>query len=135
MGIVHIAPAFGEDDMNLGKEKNLPFVQHVNYDGTIKTEATDFSGLHVKPIEDVQATDVAIIKYLANKGLIFAKEKYEHSYPHCWRCHTPLINYATSSWFVGVTKIKDDLLKYAKDINWTPEHIKNGRFGNWLWVS
>ncbi len=132
VGIVHIAPAFGEDDMNLGKEKNLPFVQHVNYDGTIKTEATDFSGLHVKPIEDVQATDVAIIKYLANKGLIFAKEKYEHSYPHCWRCHTPLINYATSSWFVGVTKIKDDLLKYAKDINWTPEHIKNGRFGNWL---
>jgi isoleucyl-tRNA synthetase len=92
----------------------------------------DFAGLHVKPINDVQSTDVAVIKYLAGKELIFAKEKYEHSYPHCWRCHTPLINYATSSWFVSVTKIKDNLLKYAKDINWIPEHIKDGRFGNWL---
>lgn len=132
VGIVHIAPAFGEDDMNLGKEKNLPFVQHVAMDGTINKEAVDFAGLHVKPIEDVQSTDVAIIKYLAGKELIFSKEKYEHSYPHCWRCHTPLINYATSSWFVSVTKIKDDLLKYAKEINWIPEHIKDGRFGNWL---
>lgn len=132
VGIVHIAPAFGEDDMNLGKEKNLPFVQHVAMDGTINKEAIDFNGLHVKPIEDVQSTDVAIIKYLAGKELIFSKEKYEHSYPHCWRCHTPLINYATSSWFVSVTKIKDDLLKYAKEINWIPEHIKDGRFGNWL---
>ncbi len=131
-GIVHIAPAFGEDDMNLGNEKNLPFVQHVAYDGTIRAEVVDFVGLHVKPIGDVQSTDVAIIKYLAKKDLIFAKEQYEHSYPHCWRCHTPLINYATSSWFVSVTKIKNDLLKYAKDINWVPEHIKEGRFGNWL---
>jgi isoleucyl-tRNA synthetase len=131
-GIVHIAPAFGEDDMNLGQKKDLPFVQHVNYDGTIRAEAVDFVGLHVKPIGDVQSTDVAIIKYLAKKDLIFSKEQYEHSYPHCWRCHTPLINYATSSWFVSVTKIKNDLLKYAKDINWVPEHIKEGRFGNWL---
>jgi isoleucyl-tRNA synthetase len=131
-GIVHIAPAFGEDDMNLGKEKNLPFVQHVKFDGTIKPEAVDFVGLHVKPIGDVQSTDVAIIKYLAKQELIFAKEQYEHSYPHCWRCHTPLINYATSSWFVSVTKIKADLLKYAKEINWVPGHIKDGRFGNWL---
>lgn len=131
-GIVHIAPAFGEDDMNLGNEKKLPFVQHVAYDGTIKAEASDFVGLHVKPIDNVQSTDVAIIKYLAQKDLIFSKEQYEHSYPHCWRCHTPLINYATSSWFVSVTKIKNDLLKYAKDINWIPEHIKEGRFGNWL---
>ena len=131
-GIVHIAPAFGEDDMNLGQAKNLPFVQHVGYDGIIKAEARDFAGLHVKPIDDVQSTDVAIIKYLAKKDLIFAKEQYEHSYPHCWRCDTPLINYATSSWFVNVTKIKDHLLKNAKKINWIPAHIKDGRFGKWL---
>ena len=131
-GIVHIAPAFGEDDMNLGKEKNLPFVQHVNMDGTIKAEAKDFAGLNVKPKDAVQVTDVQIIKYLAKKSLLFAKEQYEHSYPHCWRCDTPLINYATSSWFVSVTKIKDKLLKTAKDINWSPAHMKDGRFGKWL---
>jgi len=131
-GIVHIAPAFGEDDMNLGKKENLPFIQHVGMDGIIKTEAVDFSGLHVKPQGDPQKTDVEIIKYLAKKGLLFAKEKYEHSYPHCWRCETPLINYATSSWFVSVEKIKEKMLKTAKEINWSPVHIKNGRFGNWL---
>lgn len=131
-GIVHIAPAFGEDDMNLGKEKNLPFVQHVGIDGVMHKEVTDFAGLHVKPIDDVSSTDVAIIKYLAAKNLLFAKEKYEHSYPHCWRCDTPLINYATSSWFVAVTKIKEQALKTAKEINWSPDYIKEGRFGNWL---
>ena len=131
-GIVHMAPAFGEDDMKLGKEKNLPFIQHVAMDGFINKEATDFAGLNVKPKDDHTTTDIAIIKYLAAKGLLFAKEKYEHSYPHCWRCDTPLLNYATSSWFVNVLKIKDSLLKNAKDINWVPEHIKAGRFGKWL---
>ncbi len=131
-GIVHIAPAFGEDDMNLGKKENLPFIQHVGMDGIIKPEATDFAGLHVKPEGDTQKTDVEIIKYLAKKYLLFSKEKYEHSYPHCWRCETPLINYATSSWFVSVEKIKEKMLETAKEINWSPAHIKNGRFGNWL---
>ena len=131
-GIVHIAPAFGEDDMALGKEHNLPFIQHVGMDGVMKPEVKDFVGLHVKPIEDVTATDVQIIKYLAANKLLFAKEKYEHSYPHCWRCETPLINYATSSWFVSVTKIKEKMLESAKEINWTPDYIKEGRFGNWL---
>ncbi|HRY82776.1 MAG TPA: isoleucine--tRNA ligase [Candidatus Moranbacteria bacterium] len=131
-GIVHIAPAFGEDDMNLGKKEKLPFIQHVGMDGIIRPEAEDFSGMHVKPENDTQKTDVEIIKYLAKKNLLFAKEKYEHSYPHCWRCETPLINYATSSWFVNVEKIKKDLLKNAEKINWSPAHIKNGRFGNWL---
>lgn len=131
-GIVHIAPAFGEDDLNLGKEKNLPFVQHVGMDGVIKPEVKELAGLHVKPIEDVTSTDVAVIKYLAGKGLLFSKEKYEHSYPHCWRCDTPLINYATSSWFVSVTKIKEKALETAKEINWSPDYIKEGRFGNWL---
>ncbi|MDH4330773.1 MAG: isoleucine--tRNA ligase [Candidatus Moranbacteria bacterium] len=131
-GVVHIAPAFGEDDMNLGKEKNLPFVQHVSMDGTFKSELGDLAGLNVKPIDDHTKTDVEIIKYLAGKGLLFSKKKYEHSYPHCWRCDTPLINYATSSWFVGVTEVKDKALELAKEINWSPSHIKEGRFGNWL---
>ncbi len=131
-GVVHIAPAFGEDDMNLGKANNLPFVQHVGMDGIFKPEVIDFPGLHVKPIGDHTTTDVEIIKYLAKNGLLFYKEKYEHSYPHCWRCDTPLINYATSSWFVSVTKMKAGLLESAKKINWSPEYLKNGRFGNWL---
>jgi isoleucyl-tRNA synthetase len=131
-GVVHIAPAFGEDDMNLGKKEKLPFVQHVGMDGVLKAEAGEFAGLHVKPIGDTQKTDVEIIKYLAHKELLFAKEKYEHSYPHCWRCDTPLLNYATSSWFVSVEKIKERMLELAKEINWSPNHMKNGRFGNWL---
>jgi len=131
-GVVHIAPAFGEDDLNLGKKHDLPFVQHVGMDGVIKKDAGEFAGLSVKPKDDHQKTDVEIIKYLTKKNLLFDKEQYEHSYPHCWRCETPLINYATSSWFVSVEKIKKDALELAKEINWTPKHIKEGRFGKWL---
>ena len=86
----------------------------------------------MKPIEDSQKTDVEIIKYLAKNNLLFSKDQYEHSYPHCWRCDTPLLNYATSSWFVNVEKIKEKMLANAKDINWSPAHIKEGRFGKWL---
>jgi len=135
-GIVHIAPAFGEDDMQLGKEKNLPFVQHVNMDGTFRAEVKDFAGMEVKPRSDDDSvrlgTDIAVLKYLQERGKFFSKENITHSYPHCWRCETPLLNYATSSWFVAVTKVKGDLLKNAKHISWSPEHIKEGRFGNWL---
>ncbi|HEX8974265.1 MAG TPA: isoleucine--tRNA ligase [Patescibacteria group bacterium] len=131
-GVVHIAPAFGEDDLKLGQSDNLPFVQHVGMNGVIKEEAGEFAGLHVKPKGDHTTTDVEIIKYLAKNGLLFAKEKYEHSYPHCWRCDTPLINYATSSWFVKVTDIKPEALELAHKIHWSPEHIKEGRFGKWL---
>jgi isoleucyl-tRNA synthetase len=131
-GVVHIAPAFGEDDMRLGKKNNLPFIQHVAMDGSFKEEMGELAGLNVKPIENHQATDIEIIKYLAKNGTLFSKEKYEHSYPHCWRCDTPLINYATGSWFVAVTKIKDNALKSAKNINWSPANMKEGRFGNWL---
>lgn len=131
-GIVHIAPAFGEDDLNLGKEYNLPFIQHVDMDGVIKKEAKDFAGLDVKPKDDPLKTDIEVIKYLDKEKLLFSKGKYEHSYPHCWRCETPLLNYATSSWFVNILKIKDGMLKLAKDINWSPAHMKEGRFGNWL---
>jgi isoleucyl-tRNA synthetase len=131
-GVVHVAPAFGEDDMKLGQDNDLPFIQHLGMDGVIKDQAKDFAGLHVKPKDDHQKTDVEIIKYLAKQGTLFAKKKYEHSYPHCWRCDTPLLNYATSSLFVDVTKMKNDLLKNAKKINWSPAHIKEGRFGKWL---
>ncbi|MFA5127641.1 MAG: isoleucine--tRNA ligase [Patescibacteria group bacterium] len=131
-GVVHIAPAFGEDDMNLGKEKKLPFIQNVLMSGQYTDEVTDFAGQNVKPIDDTKKTDVEIIKYLAGKNLLFAKEQYEHSYPHCWRCDTPLINYATSSWFVNVTEIKKRALPLAEKINWSPGHIKEGRFGKWL---
>lgn len=131
-GVVHIAPAFGEDDLALGQQHNLPFVQHVGMNGIIKPEAGEFAGLSVKPIGDHTTTDIEIIKYLAKNGLLFAKQKYEHSYPHCWRCDTPLLNYATSSWFVKVTDIKPTALELAKQINWSPEHIKEGRFGKWL---
>jgi isoleucyl-tRNA synthetase len=141
-GIVHIAPAFGEDDYSLSKQENIPFVQHVHMDGTFKREVIDFAGIFVKhqdepaseehSEEEVEATDVKIIKYLAKKDLLFSKEKFEHSYPHCWRCDSPLLNYSTSSWFVAVEKIKKDLLKNATKIEWMPEHIKDGRFGQWL---
>ncbi len=131
-GIVHIAPAFGEDDLNLGSEHKLPFIQHVGMDGLIKKEAIDFAELSVKPQKEHQQTDKKIIEYLKENNLLFSQEEYEHSYPHCWRCDTPLINYATSSWFVDVIKIKKKALELAKNINWSPSHIKEGRFGKWL---
>ena len=141
-GIVHIAPAFGADDYGLSQQEHIPFVQHVHMDGTFKDEVTDFAGLFVKHQDDpntedhpenkVEATDVQIVKYLAGKGLLFSKQKIEHSYPHCWRCDSPLLNYSTGSWFVAVEKIKKDILKNAQDIQWNPAHIKDGRFGQWL---
>jgi len=136
-GIVHIAPAFGTDDMMLGKKENLPFVQHVKMDGTFKEEMGELAGKDLKPRakdkpEEIREADLDMIRLLEQKGLLFASEKYQHSYPHCWRCDTALLNYATSSWFVAVEKIKPILLKTAKKINWSPAHIKEGRFGQWL---
>ncbi len=136
-GIAHEAPTFGADDWSLLKKENLPFVQHVKMDGTFKPEVLDFPNLDLKPRakdkpEEIREADLAVVKFLEAKGLVFNHEKYEHSYPHCWRCDTALINYATSSWFVAVEKIKPTLLKTSKKINWIPEHIKEGRFGQWL---
>ena len=137
-GIVHIAPAFGADDYNLLLANDLPFVQHVTMDGHFKPEVKDFAGLVVKPIDSEiekdahQKTDIEVIKWLAHHGKLFAKEKLIHSYPHCWRCYTPLLNYATSSWFVKVTDLKDKLVKANKDVEWVPGEIGSGRFGNWL---
>ena len=137
-GIVHIAPAFGADDYDLLIKNNLPFVQHVSTDGKFKPEVTDFSGQLVKQKDSAdekdahQKADIEIIKFLAKKERLFAKEKIIHSYPHCWRCDTPLLNYASSSWFVKVTDIKDKLVKENKKVKWVPEEVGEGRFGNWL---
>ncbi len=131
-GIAHEAPAFGAEDMELARKENLPLIQHVDMTGRFKPEVKDFAGMQVKPKDDHMSTDVEIIKYLAHKGLLFDKKKIEHSYPHCWRCDTPLLNYATTSWFVAVEKMKPNLLENAKDIYWYPEHIKRGRWGRWL---
>ena len=131
-GVVHIAPAFGEDDLRLGQKENLPFVQHVDFEGKFKKEVVDFAGESVKPKDDSQKADIEIIKYLAHNNTLFAKEKFIHSYPHCWRCDTPLLNYATSSWFVRVTDFKDDLVKENKNVNWVPETVGDNRFGKWL---
>lgn len=137
-GIVHIAPAFGSDDLELGKKYQLPMVQHVAKNGIFRDDfattqdGKSFQGLLVKQKDDYSSADIEIIKYLAGKGLLFAKQKIVHSYPHCWRCGTPLINYATTSWYVDVPKIKDKLIEANKDISWTPDFIGEGRFGKWL---
>ncbi len=131
-GVVHIAPAFGEEDMELGKKKNLPFIQQVDDSGRLKNEVKDWPGQEVKPIDDPKKTDKKIVEWLKKNNVLFDVQEYEHSYPHCWRCETPLLNYATESWFVEVTKIKDNLIKNNQKIHWTPAHVKDGRFGKWL---
>ncbi|OGH67037.1 MAG: hypothetical protein A3B90_03225, partial [Candidatus Magasanikbacteria bacterium RIFCSPHIGHO2_02_FULL_41_13] len=131
-GVVHIAPAFGEDDYNVGQRENVPLLQHVKMDGTFVDEVVDFAGLEAKPKDDPTRTDVEVIKWLAGVGKLFSKKKFEHSYPHCWRCDTPLLNYATSCWFVKVTHMKDELLANNEKTNWIPDHVKDGRFGKWL---
>ncbi|MBU0597016.1 isoleucine--tRNA ligase [Patescibacteria group bacterium] len=131
-GVVHIAPAFGEDDYRVGLREKTGWVQHVTMDGKFTDEVVEFVGKKVKPKEDPTATDLEILKWLALQGKLFSKKKFLHSYPHCWRCDTPLLNYSTSSWFVNVEELKDDLIKNNKSINWVPEHIRDGRFGKWL---
>lgn len=136
-GIAHEAPAFGEEDMQFGKEYNLPWVQHVSTAGIMKPETGKWAGRDVKPRAknkptEVREIDLEMKKVLEQNGQLFAAAKYDHSYPHCWRCDTALLNYATSSWFVAVEKIKDQALENAKKIHWSPEHIKSGRFGKWL---
>ncbi len=131
-GIVHIAPAFGDDDFYLGKREDVGWVQHVSMNGIFTDEVTDFVGQVVKPKGDEMATDITIIKWLAHHERLFAKEKITHSYPHCWRCDTPLLNYATTSWFVNVLAVKEQALEQAQKIHWSPGHVKEGRFGKWL---
>lgn len=124
-GIVHIAPAFGEDDANVGRKYKLPFVQFVDEKGEM-TKETPFEGLFVKK------ADLEVLKDLDKRGQLFAAPKFEHDYPHCWRCDTPLIYYARESWFIKMTEVKDDLVRNNNTVNWIPESIGTGRFGNWL---
>ena len=124
-GIVHIAPAFGEDDANVGRNYDLPFVQFVTEKGEMSAE-TPFAGLFVKK------ADPEVLKDLDAKGQLFAAPKFEHDYPHCWRCDTPLIYYARESWFIKMTEVRDDLVRNNNTVNWIPESIGTGRFGNWL---
>lgn len=133
-GMAHQAPAFGEDDMNLAKKNNIPWIIHVDETGRFKPEVIDFAGLPVKPKSEEkdghQKADIEIIKYLAKSGALFEKEKILHSYPHCYRCETPLLYYALPSWFVNIQKAKNGLLENAKSMNWIPAHLKDGRFKN-----
>ena len=124
-GIVHIAPAFGEDDNRVGRRYELPFVQFVNGKGEL-TDDTDYSGKFVKDADPV------ILEDLKNSGKLFAAPKFEHDYPHCWRCNTPLIYYARDTWFVKMTAVKDNLIRNNNTVNWIPENIGKGRFGDWL---
>ncbi len=125
-GIVHIAPGYGEEDYLAGKKEGLPVLQHVNMAGLFEQEVKEFAGKFVKGQEG------NIADWLEGKSLLFKKENYRHSYPHCWRCDTPLLNFATKAWFVRVTDVKEKLLANNQKIHWQPEHIQEGRFGKWL---
>lgn len=131
-GIAHEAPAFGAEDMELAKANRIPIIKHVKMNGEFVSEVTDFQNMKVKSEGDSMSADIEIVKWLAHNGKLFEKHKIVHSYPTCWRCHTPLLNYATGSWFIDVPKIKDRLIEKNKSIGWTPEHIRDGRFGKWL---
>ena len=124
-GIVHIAPAFGEDDNRVGRDYNLPFVQFVDGQGNMAKE-TPYAGVFVKKADPLVLVD------LDKEGKLFDAPKFEHDYPHCWRCDTPLIYYARESWFIKMTAVKDDLIRNNNTINWIPESIGKGRFGDWL---
>jgi isoleucyl-tRNA synthetase len=137
-GIVHIAPAYGDDDMKLAQANNVPIVHHVSTSGHFLDFVTDFAGQLVKPKDDDAAgvdhkdADIEILKYLQATGRVVKKENITHSYPHCWRCDTPLLNYATTSWFVNVPKIKDSLVEENSKVHWVPGHVGQNRFGKWL---
>lgn len=131
-GIAHEAPAFGAEDMELAKANRIPIIKHVKMNGEFVSEVADFQNMKVKSEGDSMSADIEIVKWLAHNGKLFEKHKIVHSHPTCWRCHTPLLNYATGSWFIDVPKIKDRLIEKNKSIGWTPEHIRDGRFGKWL---
>ena len=124
-GIVHLAPAFGDDDSRVGRKYDLPFVQLVDAQGNM-TAGEKWQGLFVKKADPI------ILMDLDERGLLFDAPKFEHDYPHCWRCDTPLIQYARSSWFIKMTEVKDDLIRNNNTVNWIPESIGKGRFGDWL---
>jgi isoleucyl-tRNA synthetase len=127
-GVVHMAPAFGEDDYRTCKEHGTVYCNFVDYTGHFTDAVTDFSGAFVKD----EQTNIEIVKNLANRGLVYEKHKHEHAYPHCWRCDTPLLYYAIDSWFIETTAVKSQMVANSQTVNWMPEHIKAGRMGNFL---
>ena len=137
-GIVHIAPAFGEDDARVGRKYDAPFVQMVDDKGRMKPETGKFAGMRCKPTEreikneGAVSCDPEVLKDLSERKLLFAAPKVEHDYPHCWRCDTPLIYYARESWYIKMTAVRDDLVRNNKQINWVPPTMGEKRFGNWL---
>jgi isoleucyl-tRNA synthetase len=131
-GVVHIATGFGTDDYEVGKREGTEVLSHVTMNGQFIDEVVDFAGQDVKPFDDPAKTDKKIAAYLKDRGRLFSDHSYKHSYPHCWRCDSPLINYATSSWFVAVEKIKKDLIAQNERTHWVPQHVRDGRFGEWL---
>ena len=133
-GVVHIAPAFGEDDSKVGRKYDLPFLQMVDENGmmTKETKWAGHSCIKRVDLEGENGVSPEVIKDLKERGLLFSAPNFEHSYPHCWRCDTPLIYYARESWFIKITAVKDDLIRNNNTVNWIPESIGKGRFGNWL---
>ena len=133
-GVVHIAPAFGEDDSKVGRKYDLPFLQMVDENGmmTKETKWAGHSCIKRVDLESENGVSPEVIKDLKERGLLFSAPNFEHSYPHCWRCDTPLIYYARESWFIKMTAVKDDLIRNNNTVNWIPESIGKGRFGNWL---
>ncbi len=133
-GVVHIAPAFGEDDSKVGRRYDLPFLQMVDENGmmTKETKWAGHSCIKRVDLEGENGVSPEVIKDLKERGLLFSAPNFEHSYPHCWRCDTPLIYYARESWFIKMTAVKDDLIRNNNTVNWIPESIGKGRFGNWL---
>ena len=133
-GVVHIAPAFGEDDSKVGRKYDLPFLQMVDENGmmTKETKWAGHSCIKRVDLEGENGVSPEVIKDLKERGLLFSVPNFEHSYPHCWRCDTPLIYYARESWFIKMTAVKDDLIRNNNTVNWIPESIGKGRFGNWL---
>jgi len=125
-GIVHIAPAFGEDDMNVGRQNDLPVIQMVDQTGIFLDRVEKFGG------KDIGVANPEVVADLDSRGLLFEEKKFKHSYPFCWRCDTRLIYYAKKSWYIATSRIKDELLASNEDVSWYPDHIKYGRFGKWL---
>lgn len=131
-GIVHLAPAFGAEDLELAQKEKVPLIHHVTDEGKFIATVKDFAGLLAKPKGNPRETDEKIAAWLEEKGLLFKQEKIKHSYPHCWRCDTPLLNWAANSWFVKVASLKNKLITENKKVQWVPGHVGTGRFNNLL---
>lgn len=131
-GIVHLAPAFGEEDLILARKENIPIINNVLHNGVYDDTVSDFKGRIVRSVDAPQGLDSEIVDTLRAKGRVITSEEIEHEYPFCWRCKTPLLNYASNSWFVAVSRFRDGLLRANRTVSWVPDHLRDGRFGSWL---